>query len=121
MTFTFIVERCSDLPVATCCRVMGVSTWAFLRVAGGADLGSGLGRRGLDQHHRRHPPHEPALLWQPPRPRRAPLGPGPSLFPQTGGAAMREVSARGCLVARLDLKRAMGTEDWCGHDPVQRR
>ena len=29
MTFTFIDERCSDLPVATCCRVMKVSTSAF--------------------------------------------------------------------------------------------
>jgi putative transposase len=29
MTFIFIVERCSDLPVATCCRVMKVSTSAF--------------------------------------------------------------------------------------------
>ena len=29
MTFAFIVERCSDLPVATCCRVMKVSTSAF--------------------------------------------------------------------------------------------
>jgi putative transposase len=29
MTFAFIDERCSDLPVATCCRVMKVSTSAF--------------------------------------------------------------------------------------------
>ncbi len=29
MTFTFIDERCSDLAVATCCRVMKVSTSAF--------------------------------------------------------------------------------------------
>ncbi len=29
MTFTFIAERCSDLPVATCCRVMKVSASAF--------------------------------------------------------------------------------------------
>ena len=29
MTFTFILERCSDLAVATCCRVMKVSTSAF--------------------------------------------------------------------------------------------
>ncbi len=29
MTFTFIHERCSDLAVATCCRVMKVSTSAF--------------------------------------------------------------------------------------------
>jgi putative transposase len=29
MTYTFILERCSDLPVATCCRVMGVSTTGF--------------------------------------------------------------------------------------------
>lgn len=29
MTFTFIDERCSDLPVATCCRVMKVSTSGF--------------------------------------------------------------------------------------------
>jgi putative transposase len=29
MTFAFIHERCSDLPVATCCRVMKVSTSAF--------------------------------------------------------------------------------------------
>lgn len=28
MMYTFILERCSDLPVATCCRVMGVSTSA---------------------------------------------------------------------------------------------
>jgi len=29
MTYTFIAERCSDLPVATCCRVMKVSTSGF--------------------------------------------------------------------------------------------
>ena len=29
MTYTFIHESCSDLPVATCCRVMKVSTSAF--------------------------------------------------------------------------------------------
>jgi hypothetical protein len=28
MTYTFIAERCSDLPVATVCRVMKVSTSA---------------------------------------------------------------------------------------------
>lgn len=26
MTYTFICRRCDDLPVAVCCRVMGVST-----------------------------------------------------------------------------------------------
>ncbi|MEQ8717771.1 MAG: IS3 family transposase [Acidimicrobiales bacterium] len=29
MTYTFIAERCSDLPISTCCRVMGVSTSGF--------------------------------------------------------------------------------------------
>jgi putative transposase len=29
MIYTFILESCSDLPVATCCRVMEVSTSAF--------------------------------------------------------------------------------------------
>ena len=29
MTYTFIAERCSDLPVAACCRVMKVSTSAY--------------------------------------------------------------------------------------------
>lgn len=29
MTYTFIAERCSDLPVAVCCRVMGVSTSGY--------------------------------------------------------------------------------------------
>lgn len=29
MTYTFIARRCGDLPVAACCRVMGVSTSAF--------------------------------------------------------------------------------------------
>jgi putative transposase len=29
MTYTFIVRACSDLPVATCCRVMKVSTSGF--------------------------------------------------------------------------------------------
>ena len=29
MTYTFIAERCDDLPVATCCRVMGVSASGF--------------------------------------------------------------------------------------------
>jgi putative transposase len=29
MTYAFIAERCSDLPVAVCCRVMKVSTSAF--------------------------------------------------------------------------------------------
>ncbi len=29
MTYAFIAERCSDLAVATCCRVMKVSTSGF--------------------------------------------------------------------------------------------
>jgi putative transposase len=29
MTYTFIAEQCSDLPVSACCRVMGVSTSGF--------------------------------------------------------------------------------------------
>jgi len=29
MIYTFIAERCSDLPVATCCRVMKVLTSGF--------------------------------------------------------------------------------------------
>ena len=29
MIYTFIAQRCSDLPVAACCRVMGVSTSGF--------------------------------------------------------------------------------------------
>lgn len=29
MIYTFIAERCSDLPVSTCCRVMKVSTSGF--------------------------------------------------------------------------------------------
>ncbi len=29
MTYTFIAQRCEDLPVAACCRVMGVSISAF--------------------------------------------------------------------------------------------
>ena len=29
MTYTFIARRCEDLPVAACCRVMGVSTSGF--------------------------------------------------------------------------------------------
>ncbi len=29
MTYTFIAEQCSDLPVATVCRVMKVSTSAY--------------------------------------------------------------------------------------------
>ena len=29
MAYTFIARRCADLPVATCCRVMGVSTSGF--------------------------------------------------------------------------------------------
>ena len=29
MIYTFIAERCSDLPISACCRVMGVSTSGF--------------------------------------------------------------------------------------------
>ena len=29
MTYAFIAERCSDLPVSVCCRVMGVSTSGY--------------------------------------------------------------------------------------------
>jgi hypothetical protein len=29
MTFAFIAQACRDLPVAACCRVMGVSTSGF--------------------------------------------------------------------------------------------
>jgi hypothetical protein len=29
MTYTFIAQACADLPVATCCRVMRVSTSGF--------------------------------------------------------------------------------------------
>src|SRR4051794_41848500 len=42
MTYAFIAERCSDLPAATCCRVMKVSTSAFyawkLQPISGRDL-----------------------------------------------------------------------------------
>jgi putative transposase len=34
MTYTFIAEDCSDLPVAVCCRVMKVSTSAYYRWLG---------------------------------------------------------------------------------------
>ncbi len=43
MTYTFIAERCSDLPVAACCRVMKVSTSAYY-----AWLGNPLSQRDLD-------------------------------------------------------------------------
>ena len=33
MTYAFIAERCSDLPVTVCCRVMGVSTSGFYQRA----------------------------------------------------------------------------------------
>jgi hypothetical protein len=29
MIYTFIAERCSDLPISVCCRVMGVSTSGY--------------------------------------------------------------------------------------------
>ena len=29
MIYTFIAERCSDLPISTCCRVMGLSMSGF--------------------------------------------------------------------------------------------
>jgi putative transposase len=29
MTYTFIAQRCGDVPVAACCRMMGVSTSGF--------------------------------------------------------------------------------------------
>jgi hypothetical protein len=29
MIYAFIAERCSDLPVSTCCRVLKVSTSGF--------------------------------------------------------------------------------------------
>ena len=29
MTYTFIAEACSDLPISTCCAVLGVSTSGF--------------------------------------------------------------------------------------------
>lgn len=29
MMYTFIAERCSDLPISVCCRVMGVSTSGY--------------------------------------------------------------------------------------------
>ena len=29
MTYTFIAEQCSDLPISTCCRVLKVSTSGF--------------------------------------------------------------------------------------------
>jgi len=29
MTYAFIAEHCSDLPVTVCCRVMGVSTSGY--------------------------------------------------------------------------------------------
>ncbi|CAN5817672.1 hypothetical protein BH23ACT2_BH23ACT2_04210 [soil metagenome] len=39
MIYTFIAERCSDLPISVCCRVMGVSTSGFYgRRAGGMVL-----------------------------------------------------------------------------------
>ena len=29
MTYTFISEHCSDLPISVCCRAMGVSTSGY--------------------------------------------------------------------------------------------
>ena len=43
MTYTFIAERCSDLPVAACCRVMKVSTSAYY-----AWLANPISQRDLD-------------------------------------------------------------------------
>ena len=43
MTYTFIAERCSDLPVAACCRVMKVSTSAYY-----AWLANPVSQRDLD-------------------------------------------------------------------------
>jgi hypothetical protein len=41
MSYTFIFRRCGDLPVATCCRVMGVSTSHLVEdpVVQGQELG----------------------------------------------------------------------------------
>ena len=54
MMYIFIAQACTDLPVATCCRVMKVSTSGFY--AWQADPGHRQGprRRLPDQHDRRH-------------------------------------------------------------------
>jgi putative transposase len=42
MTYTFIAQHCGDLPVAVCCRVMGVSSSSFYAWQANPISGRGL-------------------------------------------------------------------------------
>jgi hypothetical protein len=62
MTYTFIAQRCSDLPVVACCRAMGASTSGFYAWQANPVSGDPAGTEGqADGRHGEHPgPHDAA-------------------------------------------------------------
>ena len=84
MIYTFIADRCADLPVAACCRVMKVSTIGVLRVAappGQPDRGAR--RRRAGRTRRRDPRAVLRHLWRAAGARRAAARARPRGEPQT--------------------------------------
>ena len=65
MIYTFIYRRCGDLPVGTCCRVMGVSTSGFYAWRACPVSDRDWDDAVLTNQIFRHPPDEPPLLWFP--------------------------------------------------------
>ena len=124
MIYIFIAQRCSDLPVAACCRVMRVSTSGFYDMAGqpGADR---------DREMRCSPTPSstssgwPALLRLASGSRRAAPRAGPPLLSQTGRAADAPGRRRGHLPAQRSWlhptrpRRHSGRGS--GQPPVHRR
>jgi len=87
MTYTFIARHCDDLPVAVCCRVMGVSSSGFYAWKANPvtdrDWADAVLTDTIVDIHRAFP----ALLWLATGPRRAATRPRPPVLPQAGRAA----------------------------------
>ncbi len=116
MIYTFICRRCDDLPVAACCRVMGVSTsgfyaWRACPVSDRDWNDAVLTNTIVDVQS-----GQPPLLWLAPGARGAPTGlehiaciRGPM---QPTATMRRGRPSSACLAARTDLGVAPRRQDF---------